>query len=145
MNRSNIPVVAALLLGLVVVSANGQDSKKPSDADITKQLVGKWITDQNANGLRMKGSAVYNKDGTFKGAMKFDIDFDGQKESAEIEVAGTWKVIDGAIETKVTESNEPQLSPVGKTSKETVVAINDTTLQTKSEKFKAITWTRAKN
>jgi hypothetical protein len=145
MYRFCIPVVPVLLLGWAVVSATGQHARKPSDADLTRLLVGKWTADEKMDALRMKGSASYNKDGTFKGEMQLEIEVDGIKESAKIMVAGTWKVVDGAIETTVTESSEPQLSPLGATSKETVVAIDDTTVRTKTEKFKAITWKRVKN
>jgi hypothetical protein len=145
MYRSSIPVVPVLLLGWAVMSATGQDAKKPSDADLARLLVGKWTADEKMDALRMKGSASYNKDGTFKGEIQLEIEVDGINESARFMVAGTWKVVDGVIETTVTESSEPQLSPVGATSKETVVAIDDTTLRTKTEKFKAITWKRVKN
>jgi len=145
MYRSSIPVVPVLLLGWAVVSATGQDAKKPSDADLTRLLVGKWTADEKMDTLRMKGSASYNKDGTFKGEVRLDIEIDGISESVEVKVAGTWKVAAGAIEITITESNEPQFSPVGTTSKEDIVALNATTLRTKTEKFQAITWKRAKN
>ncbi len=136
MNR----LVALALVSTVALSgashAFGQE-KNPSEAEITKLLPGKWVSELNTPKLTGKVESAFVKDGTYtlKGTLKM-----GDKE-IPIDEAGTWKVTENRL--VLTAKNPPEGSP--KTKDLTIGEISDTTFKMKDkEKQIESTWTRVK-
>ena len=131
--------VALALVSTVALSgashAFGQE-KNPSEAEITKLLSGKWVSELNT--LKVSGNlaSAFVKDGTYtlKGKLK-----KGDKEIS-IEEAGTWKVTDNRL--VLTPKNPPDGSP--KTKEFTIGEISDTTFMMKDQQQIESIWTRVK-
>jgi uncharacterized protein (TIGR03066 family) len=131
----------SLCLGLLFAFAlpAGAADKKPSDDEITKLLPGKWTHEEDEMGVKVKVVTTYKKDGTFAGTA----DIDAKGKTLTIKVSGTWKVKNGVIEEEIQKSDS-NFVPKGKTSKDTVLAISETSLKLKSEEGKEVTAKRAK-
>ena len=100
------------------------NEKKPSDAEITRLLVGKWEGADPATGVT--GTIRYAKDGTFTGDGTVSLP---GNEKIEFHAEGTWKVSDGAILFTITKSTRPGVAPVGIEVKEVVQAIDEKTVR----------------
>ena len=132
--------VALALVSTVALSgashAFGQETK-PSEAEITKLLPGKWVSEVNTPKVTGKVESVFLKDGTYtlKGKLKM-----GDKE-IPIDEAGTWKVTENRL--VLTPKNPPEGSP--KTKDLTIGEISDTTFKMKDHRQKVeSSWTRVK-
>ena len=106
MNRLVLSLGFSLGVCLLAASANSQDAKKPSDAEIVKLLVGKWKMEKlNEVGVNAVTTVNFNKDNTFAYEMKTKSALNGKPDpkgkSIELSSSGTWKVVDGAIELTV--------------------------------------------
>ena len=117
MRIASIVAAAAALVFPLHATA---DDKKPSDAEITRLLVGKWHGADPTTGV--SGTITYAKDGTFVGEGSVPLT-DTQK--VEFRAEGTWKVADGAIHFKVTKSTRPGVVPVDIEVKEVVLGIDE--------------------
>jgi hypothetical protein len=126
MRQFGISLLAATGLWLVATAADGQE-KKLKDEDIAKLLVGKWVQEKAEKGFSMKVQLIVKKDGTFAGDLKFEL---GEKKMSFM-MTGTWKVMDGTFETKITTSDNPRVK-VGHTDKDKVLEINDKVFRTRS-------------
>ena len=116
--------------------AFGQE-KKPSEAEITKLLPGKWVSKLNTPKVSGKLESAFVKDGTYtlKGKLKM-----GDKE-IPIDEAGTWKVTENRL--VLTPKNPPDGSP--KTKELTIGEISDTTFKMKDHRQQVeSSWTRVK-
>ena len=100
--------------------AFGQETK-PSEAEITKLLPGKWLSELNTPKVSGKVESAFTKDGTYtlKGKLK-----KGDKE-IPIDEGGTWKVTENRL--VLTPKNPPDGSP--KTNDFTIGEISDTTFK----------------
>lgn len=132
--------VTLVLVSTVALSgtshAFGQETK-PSEAEITKLLPGKWVSELNTPKLTGKVEFAFVKEGTYtlKGKLKM-----GDKEIT-IDEAGTWKVTENQL--VLTPKNPPDGSP--KTKDLTIGEISDTTFKMKDNKQQVeATWTRVK-
>src|SRR5205807_7568245 len=132
--------VTSVLVSTVALSvaphAFGQEAK-PSEAEITKLLPGKWVSEVDTPKVTGKVESSFVKDGTYtlKGKLKM-----GDKE-IPIDEAGTWKVTDNRL--VLTPKNPPKGSP--KTKELTIGGISDTTFKMKDkEKQIESTWARVK-
>ncbi len=98
-----------------------EQEKKPSEAEITKLLPGKWVSKLNTPKVSGKVESEFVKDGayTLKGKLK--------KEDKEIPIDedGTWKVSENHL--VLTPKNPPDGSP--KTKDMTIGEISDTTFK----------------
>ncbi len=128
-------IVGLLLLTIsttLVSSSSGFDEPPaaPTDAEISKHLVGKWAVDEvGEQKLKVKGTAHYKKDGTFEGAATI-----GNGESpAKIAISGTWKVADGVITSTVTKSSLSVVIAQGRVYKDQVLAIDEKAIKYKTE------------
>ena len=136
MNR----LVALALVSTVALSgashAFGQ-VKYPSEAEITKLLPGKWVSEVNTPKVTGKVESAFVKDGTYtlKGKLK-----KGDKE-IPIDEVGTWKVTENRL--VLTPENPPDGSP--KTKELTIGEISDTTFKMKDKQQQVeSSWTRVK-
>ena len=132
--------VALALVSTVALSgashAFGQE-KNPSEAEITKLLPGKWVSEVNTPKVTGKVESAFVKDGTYtlKGKLKM-----GEKE-VPIDEAGTWKVAENDL--VLTPRNPPAGSP--KTKELGISEISDTTFKMKDHRQKVeSSWTRVK-
>lgn len=115
--------------------AFGQE-KKPSEAEITKLLPGKWVSNLDTPKISGKLDFAFVKDGTYtlKGKIK-----KGDKE-IPINEDGTWKVTENRL--VLTPRNPPEGSPQAKV--QTVGEISYTTFRiTDKQQIESI-WTRVK-
>jgi hypothetical protein len=136
MNR----IVTLALVSTVALSgashAFGQE-EKPGEAEITRLLPGKWVSEVNTPKVSGKLESAFVKDGTYtlKGKLK-----KGDKE-IPIDEAGTWKVTENLL--VLTPENAPAGSP---TTKElTIGQISDTTFKMKDKQQQVeSSWTRVK-
>src|SRR4051812_10555728 len=112
-------VVAVVLVIAPAALAAGQPPQgKPSDADIRRLIVGKWAQEiQTDQGITVKGTTTYRRDGTFTG----DAEFSVAGQTIRIALEGTWKVADGVIAETVEKSNSPAVAK-GQVSKDQVVS-----------------------
>jgi hypothetical protein len=131
-------VVAVLLaLTTAVVAADPQQGK-PSDAEIKRLIVGKWAQEIDGdNGIKVKGTTTYRRDGTFTGEAAFSV----AGQTIRIALEGTWKVQDGVISETVEKSNSPAVSK-GQVQKDHVLSISQRTLERKDEQGKRTVQTR---
>jgi exosome complex RNA-binding protein Rrp4 len=116
--------------------AFGQE-KNPSEAEITKLLPGKWVSEVNTPKVTGKVESAFVKDGTYtlKGKLKM-----GDKE-IPIDEAGTWKVTENRL--VLSPKNPPEGSP--KTKDLTIGEISDTTFKMKDHRQQVeSTWTRVR-
>ena len=131
--------VALALMSTVALSgashAFGQE--KPSEAEITKLLPGKWVSELNTPKVSGKLESAFVEDGTYtlKGKLKM-----GDKEKP-IDEDGTWKVTENRL--VLTPKNPPDGSP--KTKELTIGEISDTTFKMKDHRQQVESnWTRVK-
>ena len=116
--------------------AFGQE-EKPSAAEITKLLPGKWVSKVNTPKVSGKLESAFVEDGTYtlKGNLK-----KGDKE-IPIDEAGKWRVTENLL--VLTPKNPPDGSP--KTKELTIGEINDTTFKMKDKQQQVeSSWTRVK-
>ncbi len=116
--------------------AFGQE-KKPSEAEITKLLPGKWVSKLNTPKVSGTLESAFVKDGTYtlKGRLIM-----GDKEKP-IDEDGTWKVTEDLL--VLTPKNPPEGSP--KTKELTIREISDTTFKMKDHRQQVeSSWTRVK-
>jgi hypothetical protein len=134
-----ILLAAGLMCGLV--NAREDQPKKPSDEEITKLLVGKWIIDEGDGKTepKAKGTVNYKKDGTVELEATVDIG-----KELKISLSGTWKVSEGVIIATVKKTNVPDIIKEGLVSKDKVISIDDKVLKYKDEMDKEKTHKRAK-
>ncbi len=113
----------------------------PTDDEITKQLVGKWAFDEvGQQGLKVKGTAHYKKDGTFEGEATIGTN----EKPVKVALSGTWKVAEGVITSTVTKSSLPVVIAKGFNYKFQVIAIDDDSLKYKNEADKEVVRMRLK-
>lgn len=110
------------------------------EAEIKKLLPGTWIANIDKDGLKLTGETTFKADGSFSG--NASIDHAGQK--IKIDVEGTWSVKGDALESKVTKSSTP-IMPVGTTTTDKIVEINDKTRKYKDAQGTEYTETRKKD
>lgn len=81
------------------------DSRKPSDADIAKLLVGQWKMERpNKLGVTTISTLNFSKDESFASEMKTNFAVNGKpdpRQPIELSTSGTWKVVDGEVELTV--------------------------------------------
>ena len=113
----------------------GQETK-PSEAEITKLLPGKWVSELNTPKVSGNLESAFVKDGTYtlKGNIK-----KGDKE-IQIDEDGTWKVTENLL--VLTAKNPPEGSP--KTKEFTIGEISDTTFKMKDKQQIESIWTKVK-
>lgn len=117
--RTGLGAVATLW----VLSALGVASERPTDKDISDQLIGKWTTCvKGGSESETDGTITFDKGGTFvaEGAVKL-----GGGEKAQVRVEGKWKVATGAVVMTVTKTTHPGIAPVGGQLKETILSIDE--------------------
>src|SRR5262245_46299014 len=116
--RSILSLTMTCLLALVARAAEA-----PPDAEIEKLIVGKWYEEASENGLDIKATTTYKKDGTLSG----EATMTNGDRTLKLSVTGTWKVADGKI-TETVEKVEPPL-PIPPKSTDTIVEINAKTFR----------------
>ena len=77
---------AALLIACTIVIAQ-ETTKRPSDAEITKLVVGKWSQNQKLKTVEIKAKDHFFNDGTWKSQGTLTI---GDKV-VKLTMTGTWK------------------------------------------------------
>jgi hypothetical protein len=132
--------VALALVSTVALSgvphAFGEE-KKPNEAEITKLLPGKWVSEVNTPKVSGKVESAFGKDGTYslKGTLKM-----GDKE-VPIDERGKWKVTENRL--VLTPENPPEGSPKAKDL--TILEISDATFKMKDNHRQVESrWTRVK-
>lgn len=106
---------------------------KPTDAEITKALVGRWEYTDGDEKTQIKGIDQYRKDGTFTAEGRV---FSNDKEVLKVSLSGTWKVSNGTIIATPTKVNPPEALPKGEKSEEDVIAIDQNQITVKTKKGK---------
>lgn len=110
-----------LLLPLVLVIAlsSGKAAELPADAEIEKLLVGKWVQEEMMNGITIKATTTYEKDGKLSG----EATINAGDRMIKIVVLGSWKMTMGKL-TETIDRSEPPTIPAGKTSTDELLEIN---------------------
>jgi len=138
-------VVGIFLVGAMVLlceaSSFGAPPDVPVDEEITKRVVGKWVIDEVSElGLKVKGTANYQKDGTFVGQAVIGTGDD----PAKLKLTGTWKVEKGVIVSIITKSSIPAVVAKGASYRFRVISIDEVMLKYKNEADKEVTRMRHK-
>jgi hypothetical protein len=133
-------LAAGVLFILGLMSAPGradEPAKKLSDAEITKLVVGKWYEERKGEGMELKGTTTYRKDGTFSGEATLKL----RDESHKVSVTGTWKVADGSL-IETVEACDPPILKKGHVSTDQVLAVTAKALKLKEKSGKEMIKTR---
>jgi len=139
MRFTSVVVVAAVWLVPGAAAGDDKAAAKPSDAEISRLLVGAWHGEDHITGV--EGTIRYAKDGTFTADGMVPLN---GSEKVEFKAEGTWKVSGGAIYFTVTKSSRPGLAPPGFEVKEVVLGIDDQTVRYKRGLGRVKTRTRVK-
>jgi len=129
-------------LGLTLPAIGQEKTKKLSDGEITRLLVGKWVAYRD----KFKLTFEVKKDGTYQQEW-----LDPKCQDNKAAFSGKWKVANGKIAITVTQVDAPGVFNVkvgDKVPKMIIISINKKTLNAFDEdepKSKATTWTRVKN
>lgn len=145
--RAMIRVIPILLL-LVLPSPAEElpPPAKPAEAPpvsapgiVKESLVGNWHLDMEVDEVRVKAVTEYKAGGTFQSHATVVMD----GESNEMVVKGTWKLDGNTLTTTITESDSPDLLPVGEVSKDEVLELSATVLRYRDEDGLVVRETRA--
>ena len=117
------------------------ENKKLSDDEIKKLLVGKWAIEENEKGITIKGTNIYNKDGTLEAEATIDF---GKNPPLKLTISGTWNVKNGYVIETVKKSSHPMFVKEGMVTKDQVISIDDTAYKFKTEKDEEKTQKRVK-
>jgi hypothetical protein len=90
----------------------------PPDVEASRLLVGSWDCRGESPALR-EGAFTFRADGTFSSYGIFHV----RNREFRIDVEGKWKVKDGVLVEKLTQSSEPATVPVGLTTRDKVLSI----------------------
>ena len=142
--RHSIAITFVLLATIVCTSHHAAARPvKPTDAEITKGIVGRWeYTSNDQENVEIKGIDHYRKDGTFTVEGRV---FASGKEVLKISVSGTWKVSNGNILATIEKADPPENVTKGQVSKEEVISVEKDQFKTKTEKGKEKTYKRLKD
>lgn len=102
-------------------------------------LIGKWHLNMEVDGVRVKAVTDYKAGGNFQSHATVVMDGD----STEVAVKGTWKFDETTLVTTVTESNSPDMLPVGEVSKDEILELSANTLRYRDEDGLVVRETRA--
>ena len=103
-----------------------------TDKEINEKIVGKWNEEFEENGIKVKVTLNYKKDGVLEA--EGTVDANGM--TINIKVTGKWKAENGAL-VETYEKSEPEgLIPAGKTTTDKVLSIDDKTHTIKTEEGK---------
>jgi hypothetical protein len=121
MRRTGISLVLALGLCVPALVTNAREEKKPSDADITKLLVGKWRFEPGEKDLPIKMTLAFTKDQTYS------VEAESLQVKYKVKASGTWKVEQGEIVMTTKEStNAKEIGEVGRAK---VISIDESILK----------------
>ena len=109
---------AALLIACTIVIAQ-ETTKRPSDTEITKLVVGKWSQNQKLKTVEIKAKDDFSNDGTWKSQGTLTI---GDKV-VKLTMTGTWKISDGFLIQVIGTCDPPTLKK-GHESKDEVLSIS---------------------
>jgi uncharacterized protein (TIGR03066 family) len=113
----------ALALGLFVPAlvTNAGEGKKPSDADLTKLLVGKWRFESGEKDLPIRMTLAFAKDKTYS------VEAESLQPKYKVKASGTWKVEKGeVVMTTKGSTNRDEVGQVGRTK---VISVDGSTLK----------------
>jgi hypothetical protein len=130
-----------LLLSPILAEENPAPAAAPpasTPAIKNADLVGTWHLDMAMGEAKVKGHTEYKADGTFQGRATLVV----EEETTELTVKGTWKLDGQTLATTITESNNPDLLPVGEVSKDQILELNASTLRYRDEDGLVIRETR---
>lgn len=148
----SLPPMSRLLpsLLLLAVPVMAQDLPKPAKPPVVppaaalavtqEALVGTWYLDMEMGGARVQGVTEYKANGTLQGRARVAI----EDESIDLTVKGTWKLDGTTLSTTVTESNNPEMMPVGEVSEDEILELSASILRYRDEDGQVITETRQK-
>jgi hypothetical protein len=142
MRTSIVGVITLLTIGAMADWASSRDDppKKQTDEEITKLLIGKWTSELSENGVTIKSTTVYKKDGK----MEFTATLTVQDKTIPISLEATWKVSKGMLLATVTKTNVPEMMKEGHMEKDQVLSVDEKAFRYKSEKGKERVQTRTK-
>lgn len=137
---------ALLLLVSPILADEGSPDAKPKEVApapgqkvVKEALIGKWHLDTEVGGVRVKAVTEYKADGTFESDATVVMD----GETSKMAVKGTWKFDGTKLVTAVTESDTPDLLPVGEGSKDEILELSETILSYRDEDGLVVRETRA--
>ena len=130
---------ALVVIALLLVGCSGTPSSQSLDR-ITELLPGKWAVVAEIYGTRLEGLESYSNDGTLESTTKIT-----QADTTKtMRFKGTWAVEDETIVRTYTESNAPEVIPVGYVSKSKVTFIGESQFSYVDEEGTAVTLYRTK-
>ena len=105
MFRTPIALALVLMALMLLTSAVSQAAEPATNAEIQKQLVGKWFEDLYSHGFHIKATANYSADGQveIEGVMTRG------KRKLKLAITGSWKVEDGKLVETVATCQPPVL------------------------------------
>ena len=119
--RMRVRIVITLLLLATLVA--GATTMTLDDKDLTKRLIGTWITDPAGTELAVS-TATYSADGTGSEFVRAR----GEPESAAVRVTTRWSITNAVLHITSTASTDPQKIPVG-------IKLQDRILWISADKF----------
>ena len=131
--------VAPILLAMNLMALSDPvPPAKPVPAFAKTDLVGTWHLDMALGETIVKGRTEYGADGTMRGNATIVLEDD----TIELTLKGTWEIDGTTLITTITESNNPELMPVGDVSKDEILELTPSTLRYRDENGLVIRETR---
>jgi len=116
-------ITRILIAPVVVTLAFSQLSAgPPPDPEATKVLIGSWVVPMEEYPATISdGGFTFNPDGTFSsfGVLRYD------DQVMRLEVEGKWSIKNGVLIEELTKSSQPQISPVGTLTRDTLLVVTD--------------------
>ena len=123
-----------LIASAAVVGAPALKERPPSDEDLSKTLVGKWVQDRTP-GLDFTQTEEFAADGTWRATSK------GNDGAVRLTVTGTWSIRGGALR-RVVETCDPPTLRKGQAAAEVLLSVTPEAYRRKSETGREVKMSR---
>jgi len=97
-------------------------ASRAADEELSRRLVGTWTGTFQLKTLSMSLTATYRANGTYHGEGTLR---EGDGPERDVRDSGTWRIENKKITEKTTESNDPELLPVGDTSTSDILTLTE--------------------
>jgi hypothetical protein len=115
-------IISLLLITTIVAETITDDSFK-------EKIIGKWEIKIDKENFKLKGHYIYKEDGT----LKSEATLMSSNTKLEFNLSGTWKVKEGNFTTTILKSNYPEVVPVGLSTTDKIIFINQKEFKYKTQ------------
>jgi hypothetical protein len=108
-----------------------KEASRAADEEFSRRLVGTWTGTFELEGVSTSGTTTYFANGTYTSEGKLR-----KRDGTEIHLRenGNWRIENKKISEKTTQSNNPELLPVGDISTSDIITLTEAELVVRTEK-----------